>query len=50
MPVTCFTRQSLDTLTREVIASTPEAPWYQVATDFWAVLASEGAYLTKEGA
>lgn len=46
--MTCFTRASLDSLTREVIASTPETPWYQVATDFWAVLASEGAYITKE--
>ena len=26
----------------------PEAPWYQVAADFWAVLASEGAYISKE--
>ena len=46
--MTCFTRASLDNLTREVIASMPEAPWYQVAADFWAVLASEGAFISKE--
>ena len=46
--MTCFTVGGLDTVTREVIASTPEAPWYQVATDLWAVLASEGAYISRE--
>lgn len=46
--MTLFTSASLDAVTREVIASTPEAPWYQVANDLWAVLASEGAYITKE--
>ena len=46
--MTCFTRASLENLTREIIASTPEAPWYQVATDFWAILASEGAYISRE--
>jgi len=46
--LTCFTVGGLDTVTREVIASTPEAPWYQVANDLWAVLASEGAYISRE--
>ena len=43
-----FTSASLDAVTRQVIADTPEVPWYQVACDLWAVLASEGAYITKE--
>ena len=46
--MTCFTPGGLNTLTREIIASTPEAPWYQVANDFWAVLASEGAFISRE--
>jgi len=46
--LTCFTPGGLDVITREVIASTPEAPWYQVVNDLWAVLASEGAYISRE--